>query len=253
MNGKVQPARLLAAVVLPLWLSAPEVAHAGPPYVTDDPEPTDHGKWETYGFASGTTYRQAGEGEGGFDINYGGAKDLQLSAVVSLAYARDPGSPAHVGVADTEIGAKYRFLHQRDGSWMPDVALFPKVDLPTAGRRFGRGRVGFSVPLWIQKDLGPWSLFGGGGWTYNPGADSRNYTFGGVALTRQATKRLAVGGEVYRQTADAVDTRSSTGLGLGATWQVASKWSIIGSGGPLVGHRSTSGRYAFYVALEFHN
>lgn len=192
-------------------------------------------------------------GEGGFDINYGGARDLQLSAVVSLAYARDAGGPAHVGVADTEIGAKYRFLHQREGSWVPDVALFPKADLPTAGQRFGAGQVGFSVPLWMQKNLGSWSLFGGGGWTYNPGAGSRSYEFGGLSLARQVTRRLIMGGEVYHQTADAVDTRSSTGLGLGASWQIASKWSIIGSGGPLAEHRSTAGRYALYLALEFHN
>lgn len=67
------------------------------------------------------------------------------------------------------------------------------------------------------------------------------------------TKSLSLGGEVYHQTADAVDTRPSTGLGAGFSWQVAPKWAIIGSGGPLVEHRATAGNYAFYVALEFHN
>ena len=241
---------VMAAALVAVW-SVP--AAAGPPYVTDDPEPTDLGRWEIYGFGSGTLYRQGSAGEGGFDINYGGARDLQLSAVLSLDASHAPGSGTHIGIADTEIGAKYRFLHQAKGSWLPDVGLFPKLELPTAGRRFGSNRVGVSVPVWAQKDLGRWSLFGGGGWTLNPGVGNRNYGFGGLALTRSVTKRLSVGAEAYHQTADATDTRSSTGLGLGASWSVAKKWSLIGSAGPLVQNRSTAGRYAAYLAVEFHN
>jgi hypothetical protein len=136
---------------------------------------------------------------------------------------------------------------------MPDVSLFPKIELPTADRRFGSGKTGLTVPLWAQKDFGPWSLFGGGGWTLNPGAGNRNYGFGGIALTRQVARTLSLGGEVYHQSADAIDTRSNTGLGFGASWQVAPKWSIIGSGGPLIQHRAAAGNYAAYVALEFHD
>lgn len=228
-------------------------AVAGPPYVTDDPEPTDTAKWEVYGFGSGTAFRHGLNGESGFDINYGGARDLQLSAVVSAAYRDDDGTPAAAGLADLELGAKYRFLHQSEGSWTPDVALFPKIELPTADRRFGSGKVGFSIPLWAQRDFGGWSVFGGGGWTLNPGAGNRNYGFGGVAVTRQMAKTVSLGAELYHQTADAVDTRASTALGFGATWQVAPGWSIIGSGGPLIQHRATAGDYAVYLALEFHN
>lgn len=239
--------------VAALLLSCSAPLAAGPPYVTDDPEPTDLGRWEVYGFGSGTLFHRGSEGNGGLDINYGGARDLQLSAVLSLDYSHDPGLRAHVGVADAEIGAKYRFLHQTKDSWLPDVGLFPKLELPTAGRRFGSGRVGVSVPVWAQKDLGKWSLFGGGGWTLNPGAGNRNYGFGGLALTRSVTNRLSIGGEVYHQTADATDSRTSTGLGAGASWSLTKKWSLIGSAGPLIQNRSTAGRYAAYLALEFHN
>ena len=241
----------LAAVGMLLSVAWP--AMAGPPYVTDDPEPTDAGKWEIYGFATGTSFDHGVDGESGFDVNYGGAKDLQLSAVVSLGYNHNTGSDAHVGFADTELGAKYRFLHQSDGSWMPDLSLFPKIELPTGNGRFGSGRVGFSIPFWAQKDFGGWSVFGGGGWALNPGVGNRNYGFGGIAVTRQVAKTLLLGGELYHQTADATDTRSSTGLGLGASWQIDPKWSLIGSGGPLVGHLAQTGRYAFYLALEFHD
>ena len=243
--------RHVAAVALFAAWSTPAVA--GPPFFTDDPEPTDFGRWEIYGFGSGTFYRRGSAGDGGYDINYGGARDLQLSAVLSLDYTHDPGNRAHVGVADTELGIKYRFVHQSKGSWLPDIGFFPKMELPTASQRFGSGRVGASIPVWAQKDMGKWSLFGGGGWTLNPGAGNRNYEFGGLALTRSMTRRLSIGGEVYHQTAAAIDTRSSTELGLGASWALTKKWSLIGSGGPLVQNHAIAGRYAAYVALEFHN
>lgn len=228
-------------------------AWAGPPYVTDDPEPTDLGKWEIYGFGAGTHFAHSTEGATGFDINYGGARDLQLTTVIEIDHQHGGPEGNHSGFGNMEVGAKYRFLHQRAGSWLPDVSFFPKLDLPTAGKRFGSGRVGVQLPFWAQKDMGEWSLFGGGGYFINPGTGQRNYWLSGIALTRTVTKALSLGGEIYHQTRDADDGRSTTGLGLGASWQVAPHWSIIGSGGPIVAHRDSSGHYAFYLALEFHN
>ena len=40
----------LAAVVA---LAASGPASAGPPFITDDPEPVDYGHWEVYGFSAG--------------------------------------------------------------------------------------------------------------------------------------------------------------------------------------------------------
>ena len=234
-------------------LLAAGAARAGPPYVTDDPEPTGLGRWEIYAFTSDTIFPHGTAGQSGLDINYGGATDLQLSAVVSLADDHSPGESTRLGVADTQLGAKYRILHQRQGSWMPDVALFPKINLPTANRRFGSGRVGASLPIWAQKDLGEWSLFGGGGWTLNPGAGNRNYAFGGAAVTRRLSSAVALGAEVYHQTSDALDTRASTGIAGGATWQIAPTWSLIGSAGPLFEHQTKGADFAFYLSLEFHN
>ena len=41
--------RLVAATVAALALGSP--ALAGPPYVIDDPHPTERGRWEIYNFA----------------------------------------------------------------------------------------------------------------------------------------------------------------------------------------------------------
>lgn len=66
-------------------------AWAGPPYVTDDPEPTDLGKWEIYGFGDGTRFAHSTEAATGFDINYGAAKDLQLTTVIEVDH--EHGAP----------------------------------------------------------------------------------------------------------------------------------------------------------------
>ncbi|RDS83496.1 hypothetical protein DWU98_03895 [Dyella monticola] len=239
--------------------SAP--AFAGPPYLTDDPEPTDLSKWEIYSYGLGTLFYRGGDWESGLDINYGGAKNLQLSVVIADDYSNQNNQPAHVGMPNTELGLKYRFLQQSDGSWIPDVSLFPKIELPSANKYFGSTKPGFSLPLWAQKDFGPWSLFGGGGWTFNPGPGNHNYSFGGVGLTRQVTDNLSLGVEAYYQTASevgvlaegAIDTHAGLAFRLGASWKFAPKWSLIGSAGPLIGQHSSIGDSGFYVAVEFNN
>jgi hypothetical protein len=146
------------------------------------------------------------------------------------------------------MAAKYRFLHQ-DGAGV-DLAFFPGVTVPTASHREGVGRWTVELPLWAQKDVGPWELFGGGAYTINPGRGNRNYWTGGVAAQREITKRLSLGAEIYHHSRDADDAQPFTGLNLGLTYRLNPHWSIAASGGPGVQHPSEGGRYAFYAALK---
>src|SRR3569833_1236555 len=144
--------RLAAAAALTLTLLAPAApALAGPPFVTDDPQPTDDGRWEIYNFTNlAHTPGQTG-GEAGLDLNYGAARDVQLTLVIPLAYDQD-----RTGMGVVEAAAKYKLLHQREGSWTPDVAVFPRFFLPTASRGFDTGHVQLLLPVWAQKDIGGW-------------------------------------------------------------------------------------------------
>ncbi len=108
-------------------------AFAGPPYVTDDPEPTDFGHYEIYAFAGGTSARDGSGGAGGIDFNYGAAPDLQLTAVLPLAWDSPNAGGASAGLGNVELAAKYKFLHQDDVG--VDVAFFPRVFLPGRVRR----------------------------------------------------------------------------------------------------------------------
>lgn len=241
-------AALPPLTALVLLLATSIGAQAGPPYISDDPEPTDAGHWEIYHFGLGTRTFGVTAGQAGMDINYGAYKDLQLTAVIPADFER--GSAHGVGVGDIELAAKYRFLHQSDGDLTPDVALFPRLFLPTANRTFGSGRLDVFLPVWAEKDFGDWSLFGGGGYTINPGPGQRNFWLDGAVLQRTITDQLSLGVEVYHQTSTAIGTPPSTGINLGLTYKLFDHWSLLAAGGPLIGHTGPGASYSFYLSLK---
>jgi hypothetical protein len=219
---------------------------AGPPYVSDDPEPTDVGHWEIYNFVQTVTVPGDTAGEAGFDINYGPVKDVQLTAVIPVDFRNTKAA----GLGDIELAIKYRFLHQDENGWAPDVAIFPRLFTPSADPRFGNGRLGIFLPVWAQKDLGKWSLFGGGGYDINPGPGQRNFWLTGAALSRAVSERLSLGVEVYHQTPDALGARTFTGVNAGATYKLTDHWTLMGAGGPGVQNARQQGQYDVYLALE---
>lgn len=222
-------------------------ACAGPPYVTDDAEPTDFQKFEIYTFGSGTATREGRDGETGIDFNYGGAQDLQLTAVLPLAHETPRHGGTLAGIGNIELAAKYRFLHQDDFGW--DVAVFPRVFLPSLSAHSGDRHGSVLLPLWVEKDWGPWSTFGGGGCALNKGGGSRNYCLAGWALSRQMLPALTVGAEIYHQTADVRDGKASTGLGVGATYDLSGHYHLMGSYGPGIQNAAETNRRSWYAAL----
>jgi hypothetical protein len=231
-------------------LSSP--AAAGPPYLSDDPEPTDVGHWEIYNFAIGAGGPTGLAGEAGFDINYGPAKDWQLTAVVPLAFGAHDAFSANglrAGPGDVELAVKYKFLHQSDGTLTPDVAVFPRLFVPTADHALGTGRLGLLLPIWAEKDFGPWSVFGGGGYQFNPGQDQRNFWQGGGAISRSFGERLSLGAELYGQTRDTYGGGAYTTLNMAVTYRLTRHWSLLGSAGPAWERASADG-YVFYGALK---
>lgn len=236
-------------ILLLMGLSFGSMALAGPPYETDDPVPADLGKWEIYAYTAGTGFGDATEGEAGLDINYGLARDLQATVVVPMSYARN--EKTHLG--DVEVEAKYLFIHQQDGTVIPDVAFYPGLSLPTSGHQHGSGKVGAALLAFAQKDLGDWSMFGGGGYTINPGAENKDFWEIGYALTRKITDRLEIGAEIHHQGAEERDGLPSTSTGLGFEYAIADKWSILGAGGPIIQHHRANGDFLFYLGVAFAN
>ena len=229
------------ALLVCVAVAAP--ALAGPPYETDDPQPTERGHWEIYAFGTREGLGADVSGVAGVDLNYGPVDGVQLTATLPIAYAHESGA----AVGDVEIGVKYRFLHdERSGI---DVAIFPRVILPTAGKGFGPGRVSVLLPVWAQKSFGPWAVFGGGGYTINPGVGQLNFASGAIAVTRTLSERLSVGIEGLRIGPDAVDARASTSVGIGAILKLDEHLALLASGGPIFEDGSPRAQYRLYAGL----
>lgn len=239
--------RAVFAAAAMLALAAAWPAQAGPPYVTDDPQPADRGRWEIYNFATGANEAGSTAGEAGLDFNYGAAKDLQLTLVIPGAFEHDADG-THLGMGVVEMAAKLKVAHQ-DGLGL-DVAVFPRVFLPTAPVRFASPHANLLLPVWAGRDLGKWSVFGGGGYQINPGAGNRDFWISGLAVTRSLSERLNLGAEVYHRTRDGDDARDFTGLNLGVIYKLTDHWSLLASGGPGVQNARERGRYDFYVSLK---
>src|SRR4030088_2359754 len=97
-------------VVAMFALARPAVA--GPPYVSDDPEPTDYKHFEIYTFSSGTATRGDIGGASGVDFTYGAAPALQLTATLPMGFDSPAAGGASCGPGNIELAAKYRFLQQ---------------------------------------------------------------------------------------------------------------------------------------------
>ena len=234
--------KVVAALVL---AGAATPAFAGPPYLTDDPVPTDTGHWELYAFTSIEGRRSTLDGDAGIDLNYGPIKDIQLTATLPAGFSRAPGEGWRSGTGDVELGVKYRFFHDEKRGL--SAATFPRAILPTASHSPGE-KTRFLLPLWIGKDFaGGTSLFGGGGYETNPGSGNRDFWQAAVALTHEFSKEVSIGAEVTHQGPDTTGGTSQTRAGIGTIICLSGHYSILMSGGPTWADHRTG--YHLYAAL----
>lgn len=218
---------------------------AGPPYLTDDPVPTETGQWEIYTFSAGEGRGSNLDDETGLDLNYGAWKGVQLTATLPLGLSHDRTEGWRVGTGDVELAFKYRFFH--DEKHGLSAAIFPRLFLSTSTIA-SHEHTQLLLPLWVGKDFaGGTSLFGGGAYQINPGPGNRNFWQAAVALTQDISKTLNVGAEVTRQGANTIGGTPQTRAGVGAIVQLSKHQALLFSGGPTWADHGTG--YHFYGAL----
>lgn len=233
-----------AVAALCFALAAP--AYAGPPFLTDDPDPTPLGTYEIYGFAAREHARDGNGGAFGVDFNYGGGAHLQLTATLPINWEHADGEEVQHGLGNIELAAKYQFVHQEESGW--NVAVFPRLFLPTDSD-LGDHHAALLLPIWVGRNGETWSTFGGGGCALNRGGGSQDYCQLGWAYTHSIGEHLRVGGEVFHQTADVKGGAASTTLGVGATYDVSERLHVLGYLGQGVQHRDEAARTALYTSI----
>jgi outer membrane putative beta-barrel porin/alpha-amylase len=241
-------AALLAALVWIMSMGSGKT-WAGPPFVTDDPEPVDYKHGEFY---VATQYAKDKDVTSGtaphFELNYGVVPDVQLHLITPFVYVKPEGEPRQRGYGDTEAGIKYRFINDEDSHFM--AGTFPIVTLPTgdSDKGLGAGHTRFFLPLWLQKAWGPWQTYGGGGYWRNPGEGSRDYWFFGWQVQRAMSAQLTVGAELFTQTRDADDAKARTGFNVGAIVNVTDDHHLLFSVGSDI---NGDNRVSAYLAYQY--
>lgn len=249
LHSSGRPGRYGCLIILLAFCA--RVAFAGPPFQTDDPEPVEYHHFEMYAFglsdttSGGTTLELPA-----YEVNWGALPNLQLHLVLPVVASIPSDGPVTYGVGDSELGAKYRFV--KETKWLPQVGIFPFVELPSgdAARGLGVGSTWYRLPLWIQKSWGPWTSYGGGGEAIVLEPGSRNYPFAGWLVQREINKKLMLGAELFGHGAlgeTAGSTRGSVMADLGGTYEFKPGFDLLFAAGHTVaGQAETYSYLALY-------
>lgn len=222
-GSKLSPLPYLALLLLLAFGAMP--AMAGPPFLTDDPEPVEFHHYELYTYgafdhAGGATLSAAP----GAEITYGAAHNLQVSIGMPLNWLHPDG---FYGIGDVDLAAKYRFVQEEVRR--PQVSFFPVFELPTGNRRLGLGNGAVSVrlPIWLQKSSGGWTTYGGGGYQTNRAPGMKDSLFAGWMVQRKIVERLTLGAEVYHQEAQSMGARQTTFADAGGGLVLRHNFSLL--------------------------
>lgn len=240
---------------------APAICLAGPPFQTDDPEPVDLGHYEFYIFSAvdGTPVETDPVGPA-FEFNWGVLPNTQLHAILSFGaiepsnnplYAPAGVGPSAYGLLDTELGVKYRFLSQT--KYRPEVGTFTMIEIPTGSysKGLGVGKAWYKLPVWIQKDSGPWTTYGGGGYQVVHQVGYKSFPYAGWLLQRDLGDKWTLGGEVWYHAAEGVatpQTQSATMFDFGGYYYFRKPafQLLFCLGHTLVGQSETYAYLGFY-------
>jgi hypothetical protein len=226
--------RLTLLLLLTLFASR-AWAQAGPPFQTDDPTPVDFGHYEAYIFGTvDATPVELDSAGPAFEFNWGAIPNVQLHAILPFGtvmpmnnpvYAPSGIGPSAYGLTDMELGVKYGFIKQT--KHRPQIGSFTMFEIPTGNdsRGLGVGKVWYKLPIWVAKDIGPWSLDGGLGYTVIPQDQYRNFLYGGFLVKREINKRLELSAEVFSHAREGIppaQTQSSTLIDAGGYYHFKS-------------------------------
>ena len=128
------------------------LVQAGPPFVTDDPEPPLPGGWEiNIPFIIERTPGRMEMDAPLLDFNYG-LPDVQLKLEFPIKIVHNDGEGTAAGAGDLLLGVKWRFLNDEQSQFQ--LGAYPQLLLPTGdhARGLGQGRPAFVLPLVAQKN-----------------------------------------------------------------------------------------------------
>lgn len=123
--------------------------------------------------------------------------------------------------------------------------------LPSVSPNVGDQHASLLLPVWLQKDWGQWSAFGGGGCELNRAGDSQDFCEAGLVVTRQVESDLQVGLEIFHQTADTIGGQDTTSLGAGVRYDLNDHFHLLGYVGRGIQNADETDRLKWYTSVLF--
>jgi hypothetical protein len=227
---------LLCAVIF-----AATAAHAQQPFITDDADVTDRGKFHfefsnEFDLLQRDAFPGIRQNTASFELAYGLWPNVEISLeapLITIFNARRTGAPRTVsGIGDTNLSVKYNFLREREGSRRPALTLSGAVEIPTGSTRrgLGSGVADFSLNGVLQKSvtrrtkyrLNGGVIFSGNTLTGAVGLRTRGTVYtGSTSVVREFTPKLQLGAEM----SGALARNANLGKGQ-LRWQVGGNHTL---------------------------
>jgi hypothetical protein len=213
--------------------------YAGPPFISDNPEPVKEGHWWLYLFCTADrTRNETNLNAPAIEVDWGFKHNYELHLVVPIASNLPRHGKSNTGLGDTEVGMTYRFIEETKNC--PQVGFVPILNCPTGdkGRNLGNGRFWVKLPLWLQKSWDKWTTYGGGGYAINTAPGKKNFPYAGWVIQRELTDTFTFGSELYYQGKDSKSTDSFVILDGGGYLNFSKNFSLLFSAGhTIIGER----------------
>jgi hypothetical protein len=244
--------KFLKVTLTIIFLLSTQSAIAGAPFVTDDPEPVAENNWEV-NYAISKTWVEGSTSVAlpSIDVNYGYSDHIQLHVQSRYAY-QTGGDNTQSGFDNTEIGAKYRFVHFEENGTEFMLGIYPMLQLPTGDKKLGEasGKAQLFLPMWGQLNFGKWTLYGGSGYRVNHYTSATNSLFLGLTALYAIGDNFKIGGELFRESATTKDAQHTSGFNVGGIYNISKDYGLLFSVGRALNNAPESNRLSAFFALQ---
>ncbi len=206
----------LLTVALLAFLLTPPWACAQQPFFTDDTDVAAYRRWHAetnneFDFLPRSPYPAVRQDTQTIKFSYGLFSNCEVGMdfpLIDIFNSQASGLGTPFGIGDTDYSVKYNFRKEKPGSPWPAITASLNIEPPTgnAKLKLGSGLTDYYLNSIFQKALSPKSTlrlnagvtFAGNTLTGVVGIATRGSIFtGGASFTRQFTRKLDLGLELY--------------------------------------------------------
>jgi hypothetical protein len=240
--------RYTAPILFVILFLVPFTVAAGPPYITDDPEPLQrhHGEFLVASQILNAIDRFSIVLPG-VEFNFGLTDNVMSHLIVPFILSKPDSHVATFSPGDVELGLKFRFFNETN--LLPQIGTFPHLEIPIgdSAKGAGSGSVEVFIPVWFQKEFGPWTTYGGGGLWVQIAQGSTDFCLFGWEIQRELGKKLTLGAKLFATTGSFESARAQIGLNVGGSFDFSNAHHTLFSIGREI---KGSDKFLMYLAYQ---